>query len=114
MQRDGFRCTCCGDEHTALAIHHLSYKGEPWEAPNDQLKTVCSHCHSILHELYDETVIKVLKYPPDEAGFFMIHAYCTDKVALMYYPEGKGVGLTTKISFNSIARIYSLMPEKFK
>ncbi len=47
MQRDGFKCKCCGDEKTTLNVHHLKYHGEPWEAPPDELETLCDSCHAI-------------------------------------------------------------------
>lgn len=45
LNRDNFRCRCCGDDTTTLNVHHKSYFGEPWEAPNKSLVTLCEPCH---------------------------------------------------------------------
>lgn len=46
MQRDEFSCVECGDSTATLHIHHERYSGEPWDAPNNSLKTLCAACHS--------------------------------------------------------------------
>lgn len=48
LNRDKFTCTKCGDKETELHIHHLKYSGEPWDAPNENLQTLCKYCHFIL------------------------------------------------------------------
>lgn len=48
LERDGFKCQLCSDEETELQVHHLKYTGEPWEAPDKDLQTLCKHCHSIV------------------------------------------------------------------
>lgn len=50
MNRDDFTCRICGDKETTLAIHHLKYSGEPWDAPDDKLITVCEDCHETIEE----------------------------------------------------------------
>jgi hypothetical protein len=49
LQRDNFTCLLCEDTRTTLAIHHLDYNGNPWDIPDSLLKTVCFHCHEIIH-----------------------------------------------------------------
>ncbi len=46
MQRDGFKCTCCGDSMTTLNVNHLQYAGQPWEVDDRYLETLCESCHS--------------------------------------------------------------------
>lgn len=48
LERDKFTCKKCGDTETTLHVHHLSYHGEPWEAPNSELDTLCEHCHEAI------------------------------------------------------------------
>lgn len=48
MDRDGFTCQCCGDKETTLNIHHKKYNGDPWEASENDLMTVCEDCHYII------------------------------------------------------------------
>jgi len=47
MKRDKFKCKLCGDEETTLQVHHKEYVNgnNPWEYNNDQLITLCEHCH---------------------------------------------------------------------
>ncbi len=52
LQRDGFKCTNCGDDSHTLHVHHLYYtKGlKPWEYPDDALVTLCERCHNDKHK----------------------------------------------------------------
>lgn len=45
LNRDDFRCRFCCDNENTLHVHHLSYHGNPWDTPNDQLITLCEDCH---------------------------------------------------------------------
>lgn len=45
LQRDNFTCQICTDTETELQIHHKKYTGEPYEAPEDDLVTMCKCCH---------------------------------------------------------------------
>lgn len=46
--RDNFTCIGCGNTKDNLQVHHLEYLGniDPWDYPDDMLKTLCEHCHS--------------------------------------------------------------------
>jgi hypothetical protein len=46
LERAGWKCQCCGDDKQSLQIHHLIYlKGEPWDAPDENLECLCRDCH---------------------------------------------------------------------
>lgn len=45
MQRASFACECCQASHRELHIHHLMYRGEPWEVPAGWLEVLCNRCH---------------------------------------------------------------------
>lgn len=45
LQRDNFTCQICTDTETELQIHHKKYTGEPHEAPEEDLVTMCKCCH---------------------------------------------------------------------
>jgi hypothetical protein len=47
MERDNFSCTCCNDDKLSLQVHHLSYKGNPWDVDDNQLITLCLDCHGL-------------------------------------------------------------------
>jgi len=49
LERDGFMCRQCGDTETTLHVHHLGYHGDPWEAPDKELETICKNCHKVIH-----------------------------------------------------------------
>lgn len=64
LKRDKYKCKKCGDEETRLDVHHLEYNGDPWEAENKHLVTVCKHCHvqvEIIKDKCDFKYIKILK-----------------------------------------------------
>jgi len=49
MQRDRFRCRICHSEEETLNVHHIIYaKGEPWEADDKDLVTLCEECHGVV------------------------------------------------------------------
>lgn len=55
LERDGWKCTSCGDSEETLNVHHIFYipKKEPWDMPNGLLITLCENCHKPLPCLYD-------------------------------------------------------------
>lgn len=59
FERDGFRCTNCGDDKSTLNAHHLYYisKRKPWEYPIGCVLTFCDACHESDHE--DPAEVKV-------------------------------------------------------
>lgn len=48
LQRDEFKCTLCKDTETELHVHHEKYTKNPWDAPNEDLKTLCKDCHKFI------------------------------------------------------------------
>lgn len=52
LERDHFRCMDCFSDEKTLHVHHLFYsKGlEPWEYNDQQLLTLCEHCHIRMEE----------------------------------------------------------------
>lgn len=45
FNRDNWRCALCRTRDATLHVHHLAYSGEPWEAPDRDLVTLCENCH---------------------------------------------------------------------
>lgn len=60
LERDNFSCVKCFDSDTELQVHHLKYTGEPHEAPNEDLETVCKDCHNVISILKID-IIKAFK-----------------------------------------------------
>lgn len=48
FERDQWTCVLCGDKESTLHVHHEIYNGEPWDAPEEYLKTHCEICHSVI------------------------------------------------------------------
>jgi len=61
MQRDKFACKNCGIDTKTLNVHHLEYRGEPWECPNLLLITLCEDCHNRESELRAEQEAELLQ-----------------------------------------------------
>lgn len=53
MKRDKWMCKKCGDDETTLNVHHKRYinGNDPWEYENNDLITLCEHCHSQIERL---------------------------------------------------------------
>lgn len=49
LKRDNYCCTLC-DNNTSLQVHHTKYTGYAWEAPDDDLITLCDSCHAAAHQ----------------------------------------------------------------
>ena len=45
---DKYKCFMCGCPFN-LHVHHLKYTGKPWEAPDDDLVTLCRFHHDEIH-----------------------------------------------------------------
>lgn len=71
LNRDQFKCKLCDDDKTELQIHHLKYKGEPWDAPLYCLETLCKDCHSIKTYGSFGEIIKVVKFIDSLNGFIL-------------------------------------------
>jgi hypothetical protein len=48
MERDKWQCVACGESKLELSVHHIIYSGDPWEALDDHLQTLCEKCHKDL------------------------------------------------------------------
>ena len=89
MQRDGFKCTLCGDNDTTLAVHHLAYENNPWEVDNSKLITVCKHCHIVLEKYKELTdyfsgIIEIKKMIIDDSliELFIHDSYVTPYITI--------------------------------
>jgi len=48
LQRDGWRCQACG-AMSHLEVHHQQFRSHSGEDKEENLITLCSHCHSEIH-----------------------------------------------------------------
>jgi 5-methylcytosine-specific restriction endonuclease McrA len=57
LERDGWKCTICGDNKRNLQVHHVVYRRlEPWEYPDYLYQSLCEDCHAHRQELTDKIV----------------------------------------------------------
>jgi len=56
LQRDEFTCVDCGNKEQTLHVHHKYYRrgADPWDYPDDALKTLCEDCHEATTVVVDE------------------------------------------------------------
>lgn len=59
--RDKWACLRCGRTDLTLHVHHKKYTGMPWEAPGEDLETICEKCHRNEH-------IIIIDEKPSEIG----------------------------------------------
>jgi hypothetical protein len=50
LEDRGWKCEACADTDMTLHVHHDKYKGQPWEAENEDLFVLCEECHSKVHK----------------------------------------------------------------
>lgn len=69
LKRDKHKCKICGYFGPHVNVHHLKYTGNAWDAPNEDLITLCKDCHKTTHKpelndkKYDRMHIKhILRY----------------------------------------------------
>ena len=48
LRRDGWRCQCCGSRSN-LEVHHQEFRSHGGEDSEQNLITVCTQCHSLVH-----------------------------------------------------------------
>jgi 5-methylcytosine-specific restriction endonuclease McrA len=49
LQRDGWKCQCCGISKN-LEVHHLVHRGQLGSDESENLITLCAACHRRQHE----------------------------------------------------------------
>lgn len=63
FNREGFKCQSCRSATLTLHVHHLVYsKGEPWDAPDEDLECLCEWCHT-MREMFNEILEKRSRIP---------------------------------------------------
>ena len=48
LRRDGWRCQACGTR-SHLEVHHQQFRSHSGEDTEDNLITLCHHCHLLAH-----------------------------------------------------------------
>lgn len=66
FSRDAWACQQCGNGKSELHVHHKEYSGDPWDAPDNCLITMCASCHKAAHDdtsKKDKDLALLLAYP---------------------------------------------------
>lgn len=63
LNRDDWKCLACGNHENTLHVHHKKYTGNPWEAPDEDLETLCERCHNAeaYREDYENELIAIFR-----------------------------------------------------
>lgn len=84
LQRDNFRCVFCTDSRSTLQVHHEAYMGNPWDISSDKLKTVCCHCHTVIHTIPKYTVQAINKNQSLISKCWECVAFTTTDIIFLY------------------------------
>jgi 5-methylcytosine-specific restriction endonuclease McrA len=52
LQRDGWRCQSCGKREN-LQVHHKQFRSRRGDDSEQNLISLCAHCHSLIHSGLD-------------------------------------------------------------
>ena len=83
LERDSWACTLCGDNTTTLHVHHKSYSGDPWDADNSKLTTLCASCHTMVELVNNGSLdnAKMLVYGDNRSVRILL---AEDRMAICY------------------------------
>jgi len=59
MNRDHWACLHCNKSENTLTVHHCRYNGEPWEADDQLLITLCMDCHKTRQDAESDAKLMV-------------------------------------------------------
>lgn len=107
LNRDHWTCQLCGDKETTLHVHHNYYNGNPWDAKDAGLITLCEDCHKIeeCQKADNTTSIGVLKIKM--ANRLVMFVY-TQSGEIRFYEFGINRKLNTIIYFEDADMVEKL------
>ena len=53
LERDGWKCQNCGTKQL-LQVHHIQFRSRSGDDSEENLITLCSHCHEAVHTGYGQ------------------------------------------------------------
>jgi hypothetical protein len=89
MERDGFTCLCCGDSKSTLNVHHKQYSGNPWEADDEALETLCEPCHEKRSALNQRLMMMPTKFALEVLECSVGWLKCADDFIAAHPQEAK-------------------------
>ena len=108
LDRDEWTCQRCGARDKTLHVHHFRYHGNapPWEAPVDELATVCEPCHGELTEQKARLREAVFKYEQKFGPLDRVIAYLQAFVA--WYDDDGTVLVRSQNAAYGVAQVVGL------
>jgi uncharacterized protein YlaI len=76
LNRDNFCCQKCGDAETELRVHHKKYNGNPWDAADEDLITLCKICHGFFErttDMFSIDEMEVKRLPHRKVKTYLVH-----------------------------------------
>lgn len=111
LKRDNFKCVYCKDVKTTLHVHHENYKNNPWDSDNEDLKTVCEHCHELTHFIeteqgWDISTFCIVEKKIQKNNLDLFYRLYTNKnVFFVFKDNGEYITNGYSIGFNSLSII---------
>jgi hypothetical protein len=110
MARDQWRCKFCWGETEMLSVHHRRYTGRPWEAPDEDLVTLCERCHEATTALLkaSKRVLEDMELADltTAAAFLRSRSLAEDEgVIITSFNEADGVGAAFGVSPFAVERV---------
>jgi hypothetical protein len=106
LQRDEFKCCYCDDTETELQVHHIKYIGEPWQANNDDLITLCKHCHTTVSLAKYLNPVKIKKhYQSDDSICMVVKEIEDGKIIITIFDLFQNGNLISIIAFNDNSQV---------
>lgn len=72
LERDDWACQICEATEETLHVHHEEYHKEPWETPDNKLRTLCAGCHAIVEYYKEFKVLGIKKYNCSIGKLYMV------------------------------------------
>lgn len=112
MERDGFKCMSCDNQHNTLNVHHCNYSKEPWDAPDEDLATLCDECHERIGRIVKMINRQIVRPVPDSI-WSMQEVYVAFG-ALMSNPESARSMATLLCSLSSTDPIFKAIADFYE
>jgi hypothetical protein len=114
LTRDEWTCQMCNDTETTLHVHHLSYeyRKEPWEYPNENLVTLCEHCHFEVEKenfKIDDQPVSICKEEDNLGNRMMyMHHHCSGQFYVKSYDANNQLVVNHQIDGERLLKVLNI------
>ena len=100
LNRDNYTCQICGKKNTRLEVHHIIFRSQGGTDDENNLITLCSECHSDIH---NEKIV-LTKKPKKLNLKYATHMSIIRSQLLKVYPEAiETFGFVTKTNRENLS-----------